>query len=509
VADQTATRRPPTALWAAAAVACVLAAVPLLYLVVRIAGAGGDQIAEALLRPRVPELVGNSLLLAGAVTAAAVVIGVPGAWLLSRVALPARPVWAALAALPLAVPSYLAAYGWLAALPQMQGFWASWFVLTCVCVPYVTLPTAAAMRSASTRFDDLARTLGRPPVAAFFAGTWPQIAPAVSVGALLTFLYTLSDFGGVALFRFPVLTTAIHQAFGASFDRDYALVLSSVLVLIALVVVVAEQLLRRRAAVPASTGARSAPIRLRALLPAGLAVLALPAILAAGVPSVILVARALDASSLRAFDPGEFASALIGTLSFAGAGAVIAVLLALPVGAIVARYRGRGVRAAEVAALLPLGIPGVVVGLSLVSFSLTVVPWWYQSALVLAFGYGVMFLPKALGGVRSAIAQVPPSLEDLSRTLGRTAMATWWQVTVRLARPGVLAAALLVAVTAMKELPATLLLRPTGTDTLATELWSRTDVAAYGAAAPYALALLAVACVPAFLLSRDREPEDV
>ncbi|GAB3604321.1 ABC transporter permease [Microbacterium aureliae] len=507
--DPTATRRPPTALWAAAAVACVLAAVPLLYLAVRITGSGAEQIAAALLRPRVPELVGNSLLLAGSVTAAAVAVGIPAAWLLSRAALPFRGVWAAVAALPLAVPSYLAAYGWLAAIPQLKGFWASWFVLTCVCVPYVTLPAAAAMRAASTRFDDLARTLGRSPLRAFVAGTWPQIAPAVSAGALLTFLYTLSDFGGVALFRYPVLTTAIHQAFGASFDRDYALVLSSVLVLIALAVVVAEQLLRRRAAVPAATGPGTAPVRLRGWMPAAFALLLAPALLAAGVPTAILVARALEATSLRAFDPAEFASALGGTLAFAGAGALIAVALALPIGVLVARHRGRGVRVAEAAALLPLGIPGVVVGLSLVSFSLAVVPWWYQSALVLAFAYGVMFLPKALGGVRSAIGQVPPALEDVSRTLGRSALATWWQVTVRLARPGVLAAALLVAVTAMKELPATLLLRPTGTDTLATELWSRTDVSAYGAAAPYALALLAVACVPAFLLSRHRDPKDV
>jgi iron(III) transport system permease protein len=505
----TTERRPPTALWAAAVVACALAAVPLAYLVVRVVGAGPERIASALLRPRVAELVGNSLLLATTVTLAAVAIGIPIAWVLARAALPARGLWLALGTLPLAVPSYLAAYGWLAAVPTLSGFWAAWFVLTFVGVPYVVLPTTAALRSASSRYDDLARTLGRRPAAAFVAGTWPQIAPAVSVGALLVFLYTLSDFGGVALFRFPVLTTAIHQAFGASFDRDYAIVLASVLVAIALAVVSAEQLLRRRTAVAASDALRGAPTRLGGLLPVALILVAVPAVVSAGVPAGVLVQRAFEAQTVSTFDAAEFVAALTATVAFAAAGAVIAIALATPIGVLAARYRSRGVRAVETAAVLPLGIPGVVIGLSLVFFSLTVVPWAYQTAIVLAFAYGVMFLPKAVGGVRSAVAQVPRSLEDVSRTLGRGPASTWWNVTARVARPGVLAAGLLVAVTAMKELPATLMLRPTGTDTLATELWSRTDVAAYGAAAPYALGLLAVAAVPAFLLSRDRNLEEV
>lgn len=499
-------RRPPAALWAAAGVACALSAVPLAYLVVRVAGAGAERIAAALLRMRVIELTGNSLLLAAAVTAAAVVVGLPIAWLLAQAALPARGVWLALAALPLAVPSYLAAYGWLAAVPWLQGFWAAWLVLTCVCIPYIVLPATAALRAAATSYDDLARTLGRSPAGAFVAGTWPQIAPAISVGALIAFLYALSDFGGVALFRYPVLTTAIHQAFGASFDRDYAIVLAGVLVAVALAVVIWEQTLRRRIPAPPAGGPRRPPARLGRLLPAGLALIALPAVLAAGVPAAVLVVRAFDAVALRTFDPAEFAAALVGTVALAGAGALIALALALPIGVLTARFAGRGVRAVEAAAVLPLGIPGVVVGLSLVFFSLAVVPWWYQSAVVLAFAYGVMFLPKAVGGVRSAVAQVPTSLEDVARTLGRSATSAWWSVTARLARPGVLAAALLVAVTAMKELPATLMLRPTGTETLATELWARTDVAAYGAAAPYALGLLAVASIPAFLLSRHRDP---
>ena len=177
------------------------------------------------------------------------------------------------------------------------------------------------------------------------------------------------------------------------------------------------------------------------------------------------------------------------------------MLLALPIGVLAARYRGRLVRTVESVGYLALGLPGIVVGLSLVFFSLAVLPALYQTAVVLAFAYGVLFMPKAIGAIRSSTAQVPTSLEEVSRTLGYGRLHTWWLVTARLARPGIAAGALLVAVTAMKELPATLLLRPTGTDTLAVELWARTDVSAYGAAAPYAAALILVAAVPAFLLS--------
>jgi iron(III) transport system permease protein len=162
------------------------------------------------------------------------------------------------------------------------------------------------------------------------------------------------------------------------------------------------------------------------------------------------------------------------------------------------------VRAIESVGYLPLGLPGIVVGLSLVFFSLAVIPALYQTALVLAFAYGVLFMPKAIGAIRSSLGQVPTSLEDVSRTLGYSPSRTWWLVTARIARPGIMAGALLVAVTAMKELPATLLLRPTGTDTLAIELWSRTSASAYGAAAPYAAVLILVAAIPAFLLSGAR-----
>jgi len=497
-------KRPPRVLLLLAVLACAIASIPLVYLLVRVGSSGLDEIVAVLGRPRIPRLLLNTVTLAVSVTAASVLLGVPTAFLLARTRIPSRGLFTVLAALPLAIPSYLAAYGWLSAAPAMQGFWASLLVLTLVSTPYVTLPVMAALRAGTTGLDDVARTLGRSAWRAFWLGTWPQIRPATLAGGLLVCLYVLSEFGAVALFRYPVLTTAIQQAYGSSFNRNYAAILATVLVLLAMLVVLAEQTARGRARrrFGAVTGiARHRIAGLGRWTAPAIALLAVVPAFAVGLPVAVLFARLFEAETLRALDPAELGQAILNTLLLSIGGAVIAVLLALPIGALAARYRGRLVRAIESLGYLALGLPGIVVGLSLVFFSLSVLPALYQTGFVLAFAYGVLFMPKAIGAIRSATAQVPTSLEDVARTLGYGRMQTWWLVTARLARPGIFAGALLVAVTAMKELPATLLLRPTGTDTLAIELWSRTDVSAYGAAAPYAAALILVAAVPAFLLS--------
>jgi iron(III) transport system permease protein len=126
----------------------------------------------------------------------------------------------------------------------------------------------------------------------------------------------------------------------------------------------------------------------------------------------------------------------------------------------------------------------------------------YQTVLTLAVAYAVLFMPNAIGSVRASTSQVPPMLEQIARSLGRSPIRAWTDVTARIAWPGVAAGALLVLLTAMKELPATLMLRPTGLDTLATELWTRTEIAAYSQAAPFAVALVLLAALPAFLVSR-------
>lgn len=461
---------------------------------------GWDEIVGTLLRSEVLDLVRNSVILAAAVTGSSLVLGVVTAWLLTRVRIPGARALLLVSALPLAVPSYLAAYGWLVWLPSLNGFWASWAVMTAVCTPYVTLPVAAALRSASPGLEAVARTLGRSSLGAFWAAVWPQIKPAAFAGALLVCLYTLSDFGLVSMLRYQTLTWGVHAAYGASFDRNQAALLAVVLVVLALSVVLGERRLRGR--VPPRVPGDSPPV----VVPSRSTALLMPAVLAApivavGVPVAGLISRLVDAETIRRIDLPDLAAAIGATLGFAVAGGIVAVLLALPIAALAARYRDRLSLAIESVGFLGHALPGIVVGLALVFFALAAVPMLYQSAVVLVFGYVVLFMPKAIGTTRAGIAAVPGSLVDVSRMLGMSPFGTWRRVTARLALPAVGVSALLVAISIMKELPATLLLRPTGVSTLATELWSRTAALEFGGAAPYAAALVLLAALPAAFLS--------
>lgn len=489
-----------------AVAAAVLASIPLVYLVVRVVGAEAGTVGEALLRPRTAQLAVNTVGLVAAVSAACLLLGVATAWVIARTDLPYRRAWTVLAALPLAIPSYVAAFGWVALTP-VRGFWGSFVVLALCNTPLVTLPTLAALRLADQGQEDVARTLGRSRVRAFAEVTWPQVRPAALAGVLLVALYVLSDFGAVALMRYQAFTWAIHAAYTSSFDPTLAAVMASVLAAMGVALVAAERGMRGRQTRFGSTVASRGSVEAVALgrwrVPAQ-AALAMVAALSLGVPLGAL-ARYLGSQpqSGTVVSAGDVAADAFTTIGLALAGALVALALALPIGILAARHPSRLATGAESASYVGLALPGIVVGLSLVYFSLQVVPALYQSVWILAFAYGVLFLPKAVGAVRASIERVEPGLEDVARTLGSGVAGTWARVTARIAAPGIGAGALLVALTAMKELPATLLLRPTSTDTLATSLWRLTDISAYAAAAPYALALVVVAAIPAVLLTRE------
>ena len=495
---------PPRPLIAAAVVSACLALIPLAYLIVRVISAGPAKITESLLRARTWETTITSLALMIVVILGCLIIAIPAASLVARTNIRGRRIWLTVLALPLAIPSYVAAYAWLAQFPAMSGFWAAALILIAVSYPYVLLPVAAALRSADPAIEEVARSLGRSPIAAFRATTLPQAVPAAAAGSLLVGLYVLSDFGAVSLFRVDAFTRVIYASYRASFDRTSAAVLASILVLLALVLVFAERKLRGKS-LQFRTASGTQRIATLTRLPARLQAVALAfttsiVVIAIGVPVVSLLLR-LSEGSRRPLDVGELLTATLNSAGAAAMGAVIAVALALPIGLLTARFRSAWSTGTESAAFAGHALPGVVIGLSLVFLTINAVPVLYQTLFTLAFAYAVLFLPKSIGATRTSIAAVPPVLEQTARTLGRGPIRAWLQTTFRLAWPGVAAGGLLVLLTAMKELPATLMLRPTGFDTLATELWSRTEVAAYGAAAPYALGLIALAAIPAFALS--------
>lgn len=495
--------RPSSLLVIVATLCALTATIPLVYLVVRVVDAGVPALVETLLRERVLQLTANSVLLAVVVTASSTVLGTASAWILVRMRVPFPRIALLLAALPIAVPSYLASYGWLVIFPTLNGFWPSWLVMTAVCTPYVMLPVAAVLRGASGDLEAVARTLGHSPVRAFWAATWPRIRPAALAGALLVCLYTLSDFGAVSMLRYQTLTWGIHSAYGASFDRNQAAVLALLLVVIAIAVVGGERRVRDRVDFGTGRPATRAAASNWWLLPLGAVVYAAP-IAGVLVPVAGFASRLVEAETIRALDLARLVDAVGATVALAVAGSLATVAIALPIAALAARHRNRFASVIESIGYLGHALPGIVVGLALVFFSLAVVPALYQTVVVLVFAYIVLFLPKAIGSARSGIEAVPDSLVAVARTLGLTPLRTWWRVTARLAAPSIGVGALLVGIAVMKELPATLLLRPTGISTLAVELWNRTEITEFAAAAPYAAALVVVAAVPAFVLSGVR-----
>lgn len=496
-------REPPVVLAVGAGVAGLLALTPLVHLAMRALEPGFEVFTQILTRPRTAELLVRSVVLAGAVTAACVVIGTLAAWLVTRTDLPGARRWAVLLALPLAVPSYVAGFSWISEWPSLAGFWGAFAVLTAVSYPYVLLPVAAALRVGDGGLEEVARSLGRRPVQVLVQVTLRRVWPAATAGGLLVALYVLSDFGAVSLMRYDAFTLGIYTSYRASFDRTPAAVLGCVLVVLAAVLTWGESRARGRAAQTVGRGAARPPtlVRLGAWRP--VAVAAVTAVLAVslGIPAYSLTHWIVVGTS-AGVDWGDLASAAGVTVQVAALGAIVTTLLALPVGVLAARHPSRLSRVLETAAYAGHALPGVTVGLALVFVGIRLVPALYQRTPLLIVGYAVLFLPLAIGAVRSAIVAAPIRLEEVARSLGHSRLSAFARVTLPLSAPGVAAGAALVFLTVAKELPVTLMLRPTGSDTLAVQLWSLTSAGAFAAAAPYAVVLVLVAAFPTLLLER-------
>jgi iron(III) transport system permease protein len=249
-------------------------------------------------------------------------------------------------------------------------------------------------------------------------------------------------------------------------------------------------------------GARRAPapvrLRARAAIPALAGLLALCG-LALGVPVGALVYWTAHGGSSTLPSASILTDAL-HTAEFSAGAAALASALAIPVTVAVMRHRSRLTVAIERLALLPQALPGFVVALGLVSFTVRYALALYQSSFELIVAYAILFLPLAVVGVRTGLARAPAELEEVGRSLGRRPAGVWLRVTLPLIAPGLGVAFALVFISSCTELQATLLLHPTGVDTLATQFWSYTSDFAYGAAAPYAGLMVLISAVPVYLL---------
>lgn len=491
-------------------VAAFVSLVPLWYLVSQSLSQGLHTFSEELIQQRTLTLLWRSSILAGSVTVASVVIGIFTAWVTTMSGLRGRTLLTIAFSLPLAIPSYLAAFAWVSWLPSITGFAGAFIVLTAACYPYVMLPVSAAMARLNPVHEDVARTMGRNSAQIFREVVLPQLRRPIASGALLVALYALSDFGAVAAMRHEVFTWVIYGAYRAGFNPTRAATLSLVLVVAAFALTFAESLVRgkdvgqaRNSAARTRRKNRSLRSRLT-IITLSIAILA-PAI---GVPVVMIIGW-LNRTSTRGIDWTSVWTTTAQSFVNGSATAIVTLLLSLPVAWCAVRLRGRFAALPERLTYITHALPGIVVAISVVYVGIRVVRPWYQELPLLVFGQVIIFLPVMVASIRAALEKTPVSLEEVAQSLGTNSWRTLLRVTLPIALPGIMAGSALTMLAAVKELPVTLLLRPTGMNTLSTRIWDYSTISDYAAVAPYALSMLIVAALPTALLGTLSAMKDV
>lgn len=481
--------------------------VPLVYLLLRAFEADPATIQRLVLRPRTWTLLVNTVALTSGVMLLTTFMAVPLAWLMVRSDLRWRRLTTVLAVAPLAVPGYVVAYalislggnqGFLTQLlgfpvPRPTGYWGAVAALSLYTFPYLFLNVRAALLGLDPSLEESARSLGYGSRAVFRTVILPQLRPALLAGWLVIALYVLGDFGVVALMRFEAFSYAIYLQYASAFDRTYAAWLSLILLAMTLAIVGTEgRLLGKRRYARIGGGSQRAVVvtRLGRWAPLAHAYAGLVVFAAIGLPALVLgswmVLAPPSAAAWRSV--GE---AFVRTASIAAPAALLTAAAAMSVAYLATRVQLRGSRLIERLAYLGYAIPPVSLALALVFFSLRSVPWLYQTTTLLIGAYVISFLALAIGPIRSALLQVPARIEEAARSLGRRPFHAFFQATFPVIRKPVVAGTALVLMVAMKELPLTYLLAPTGFHTLAVRVFSRTSEGMLAEAAPFAAAIVA------------------
>ncbi len=493
---------------------------PVFYLVIRSLGSG-SHFWELLLRTRTLEILGRTALLVVSVTLASFIISLPLAWLTVKTDLRFKSFWSIITALPLVIPSYVAGFAIVSALgpqgffqkflnnvfaierfPQIYGFPGALLTITLVSYPYFLLPLQSSLMDMNPSLEEASMSLGQSMSKTFLRITLPQMRPAIASGALLVALYTLSDFGAVSIFRYETFTWAIYLQYQTSFDRMNAAALSMVLVFLASIILFVEMRSRSRAKYHnVSAACMRQPISIKLGLwkwPASLFCFSILSV------AMIMPLSVLGYWAFKGIRGGEPLIAVLAPLLhslYASLTAAFFITLAsIPVALLAVRYQSRFSRILEQSTYIGFALPGIVIALSLVFFAANYAILIYQTFALLIFAYLILFLPQSVGSMRSKLMQLNPALEDAARSLGKNPVQVLGKITMPLIRPGIFAAAALVFLTVMKELPATLLLGPIGFRTLATVIWSATSEAFFARAALHAITLILFSSIPMSIL---------
>jgi len=522
----TAAQKPPLVLVCVAIPIAIAVLMPLTYLVIRTAGVGEERFLTLVSRPRTLQVLLNSAILAIVTPILTAAIAVPLAFLTWRTDLPWRRFWLVATTLPLAVPDYVCSFALIAAfgpkgswlqllleplgvhqLPEIYGWSGTILALTLLTYPYMLLSVWTGLQGIHPAQEEAARSLGYNQIGTFWRVILPQLRPSLLAGGAIVAMYALQDFGATTIMRFDAFTRAIYILYRYTFDRHQAATLALMLAGLVLLLLWLEFKARSRAAYynQAKTCLHSRPVvRLRVWkLPALIfccVIVSLGIVLPLAVTLFWLWRGWLGSGLSEVASLQKLLELAWHSVFASGLAAAVATTCALPVAVLSIRFPSRLSAAIERCTYIGFGLPGIVVALSLVFWGANYLPWLYQTLPMLVFAYLVMFLSQSVGTVRSSLLQITPGLEESARSLGKNPWQTFKAITFPLLRPGVLSGALLVFLTAMKELPATLLLAPIGFNTLAVHIWKATENVSYSDAAAASLVMLVVSIGSTLLL---------
>ncbi|MEL6217136.1 MAG: iron ABC transporter permease [Pseudomonadota bacterium] len=527
--------------WPAWVIAALIAAPTLSVVLTAIAG--DLETWNALSGTVLPRYAQTTFWLVLIVAIGSAVLGTSAAWLVTACRFPGRGIFEVALALPLAFPAYVLAYAYTDLLdhpgpvqtvlrsvmgwgprdywfPEIRSLGGAALMLTLVLYPYVYLLARAAFLQGCPTATHVARTLGHGPWTAFFRVSLPMARPAIVGGVALVMMETIADFGTVAHFGVQTFATGIYRAWFSMGDRAAAAQLSAVLLIVAGTFAALEraqrgaalrhQASRRYEALPAA--------ELTGWSAAGAVILcALPVLLGVVIPVVMLGLMAVD-SGQNPFERRYLAFAT-NSLTLAGSAAAITVVAALLIGYAERLSPGRLARIASLLAGLGYAIPGSVIAVGLLvplaafDNGLDAFMWEHfgistgllltGTIAALLAAYSVRFMAVALNSVEAGLTTIRPAMDHASRTLGHGPASTLARVHAPLLRGSLLTAALIVFVDVMKELPATLIMRPFNFDTLAVQAYRLAADERLTQAAVPSLVIVAFGTLPVLMLARE------
>jgi len=488
----------------------LLASVPLIYVFIHSGQLSLSQWSN-LWSARLPGLLFNTLSLAILVAVGSFVLGVSSAWLITRREFFGRRLATWLMILPLTIPTYVFAHiytsltereGWLGLLwagifgedvpnPELYNVFGAAFVLSIAGFSYVFLLVSDALTRSRVDIEEAARLHGLTPRQVFWKVSLPMLRPAIAAGLALVVLHVLSDFGAVSMLRYQTFTLSIYLQMSGRFDLQAAAGLSLVLVALSLTFLILERFFRDRqryySAAQAQRTKRRAATKVELTFIWGW--LGLITTFAFALPVAWMLVWTWEAWQ-QSLISEEFWGYVQNSLIVSVAAATLATLAALPVALFHARLRNKISQGYLHMASIGFVLPGPVIALGILSFVLSMLPWIYGTMFVLLLAMLIRFLPLAVQAQEASVQQLSPSLEEAGRSLGATPWENLTRIVIPVLRTGLVSAWVLVFIDTLKELPATLLLRPTGFDTLPVRIWVEASEEMLELAAPSALMLM-------------------